>query len=272
MPVRRKAAVTALVLLLAGAAGCGGAAQPGPGPTASTPAASSALATPTDRSPHGVLLSAQLAMHDARRAKFRLPQQGADGMIFWAPKTGLRLNRPTTTEQLIVLDTAAYLGGDPEAAARLGGRHWEKYGGAGSKDTPYAGLIDQLNPVVALTAACAAEDPELVGEEELQDATVTHLRVTIGVAGYVAAQTQLSESRRQALAETLGADSGRVLTLDLWLNDKDQLVQLRRTGQAGSTAATVAYSEIAGPLSLQAPAEADTVDRTGSALPALGGL
>ncbi|MEV4611709.1 hypothetical protein AB0K43_03795 [Kitasatospora sp. NPDC049258] len=274
MPVRRKAAAAALVLLLAGAAGCGGAAAtPGPGPTPSTAAASSALATPTDRSPHGILLSAQLAMHDARRAKFRLPQQGADGMIFWAPKTGLRLNRPTTAEQLIVLDTAAYLGGDPDAAARLGGRHWAKYGGpTGSKETPYAGLIDQLNPVVALTAACSAEEPELVGEEQLQDATVTHLRVTIGVAGYVAAQTQLSAARRQALSETLGADSGRVLTLDLWLNDKDQLVQLRRTGQAGSTAATVAYSEIAGPLSLQAPAEADTLDRTGTAPPALSGL
>ncbi|MFJ1703193.1 hypothetical protein [Kitasatospora sp. NPDC088346] len=276
MPVRHKAAAAVLAALLAGAAGCSGAAEAGP--ATGSPAASSALATPTDHSPHGMLLTAQLAMRDARRAKFRLPQEGAGGMIFWAPKTGLRLDRPGSAEQLIVLDTTAYLGGDPDTAARLGGRHWEKYGGAtpgasaGAKEIPYSGLIDQLNPMVALTAACAAERPELVGEEQLQDSTVTHYRVSTTVEAYTAAQTQLAPERRRALREALGSDAGRVLTLDLWLNDKDQLVQLRRTGQAPGPAATVGYAEIAGPLSLQAPAEADVVDRGTAALPPLPGL
>ncbi|MEU9129222.1 hypothetical protein AB0D08_14145 [Kitasatospora sp. NPDC048540] len=272
MPVRRKAATAVLALLLAGAAACGGNATAGPGPATGTSAPSSALATPTDRSPHGVLLSAQLAMRDARRARFKLPQEGADGMIFWAPKTGLRFDRQGTSEQLIVLDTAAYLGGDPDSAARQGGRHWQKFSGRpGGKDVPYSALVDQLNPMVALTAACAAEAPELVGQEQLQETSVVHYRLTLGVDAYVAAQTQLGPERREALRQSLGADPGRVLTLDLWLNDSDQLVQLSRTGQAGARAATVVYGEIAGPLSLQAPAEADTLDRGEASPPPVPG-
>ncbi|WP_405017875.1 hypothetical protein OHV05_13540 [Kitasatospora sp. NBC_00070] len=268
---QRSAAAAMAVLLLTGVAGCG-SGGPAPGPSA-TPSASpvpTGLPSPTDRSPHGVLLSAQLAMSSARRAEFayRLGGEQAIGMLFWAPKTVLKVKYPDTAEQLIVLDTTAYRGGDQATAERTGGRHWEKYTvPGGQREIPYAGLVDRLNPMVALTAAIAADGPQLVGEEELGEVTVQHYRVTLGADRYVAAQTQLTATRQQALQGALAAAGVRQLTLDLWLNDKDQLVQLRRSGDGGPDD-TVTYKGLGGALSVQAPAESDTVD-AGRSLPPL---
>jgi hypothetical protein len=262
MTGRRRIPVLAVAAgLLAGLTACGGSSGATGTDASAAVSSPTALATPTDRSPHGVLLTAQLAARNARRAefKYRLGSSEAQGMLFWAPKTVLKLSRPESDDQVIVLDTTAYLGGGPATALRLNGRHWEKYTGGldadGQKQVPYAALVDRLNPMVALTAAVAVDSPLLVGEEQLQDATVEHYRVTMPTSAYAAAQTQLSAARRAALQTALG---GGALTLDLWLNDKDQLVQLRRvTAQADDT---VTYSDYAGPLSVQAPAEADTAD------------
>ncbi|MFD0257980.1 hypothetical protein ACFVH7_06815 [Kitasatospora indigofera] len=272
---RRMTAGVAAVLLAGLLAGCGGGPAQPPDPSASgTPSSASPSPSdadkPTDRSPHGVLLSAQLAMQTARRAKitYRLGADSAAGLLFWQPKTALQIKRgtPGTAEQLIVMDTTAYQGGDDATAARLGGRHWEKFGGAtgadGHKEVPYAGLVDQLNPVVALTAAAAAADPVLLGEEKIDDNTLQHYQVSTTAERYAAAQTQLSESRRAGLRTALAPGGATVLTLDLWLNDKDQLVQLRRTGTGpeGGADDLVQYSDFGGALSVQAPAEADTSD------------
>ncbi|GAA1159645.1 hypothetical protein F4556_004212 [Kitasatospora gansuensis] len=268
---QRSAAAAIAVLLLTGVAGCGSGSEPRPTPTPTPSATPTGLPSPTDRSPQGVLLSAQLAMSTARRAEFsyRLAGDQAGGVLFWAPKTVLKVKYPDTAEQLIVLDTTAYRGGDPATAERTGGRHWEKFTApGGQREIPYAGLVDRINPMVALTAAVAAESPQLVGEEELGEATVQHYRVTVGVDRYVVAQTQLSATRQQALQAALGAGGVHQLTLDLWLNDKDQLVQLRRSGGGGPDD-TVTYKGFGGPLSVQAPAESDTVDTAGRSLPPL---
>ncbi|MEV6209623.1 hypothetical protein [Kitasatospora sp. NPDC051914] len=270
--VRRAAAAAALAVLLT-ACGSGAGSPPAASPSAS--ADPTALATPTDRSPHGVLLAAQLAMHSARRAHFsgNLGQDTVAGLLFWAPKTVLQLKRPGTTEQLIVLDTTAYRGGDAATANRLGGRHWEKFAGVpgadGQRPVPYADTVDRLNPVVALTAAVAASSPEQVGEEEIDGTAVEHYRVTTTVADYADAQAQLAPARRQALRAALG--DGGVITLDLWLNDRDQLVQLHRAGSGAASRVddTLRFDEFGGPLSVQAPAEADTADAGGRSLPPL---
>ncbi|MGK4581347.1 hypothetical protein [Kitasatospora sp. HPMI-4] len=267
--VRR--AVTALLAACL-LAGCGSGAGDG---KASPPAsADSPSATPTDRSPHGVLLSAKLQMDTARRAKFsyRLGARSATGMLFWAPKTVLVLDRAGDPEQLIVLDTTAYLGGDQATAARLGGRHWEKFttapGADGRREVPYSALVDRLNPMVALTAAAAAPDPVLVGEEKTADATLQHYRVSLTTDAYVAAQTRLSPDRRAALKAELGPGP---VVLDLLLNDKDQLTEVHRSGPGPSGAAddTVRYSEFGGELSVQAPADGDTADAGTGSLPPL---
>ncbi|MEV7778125.1 hypothetical protein [Kitasatospora sp. NPDC088351] len=273
---RRLAATVAAVLLASGLTACGQASGLSPEPSGTpTPTPTSASPTgpakPTDRSPHGVLLSAQLAMQTARRAKvsYRLGADAGSGPLFWQPKTALQVKRstPADAEQLIVVDTVAYQGGDTATAARLGGKHWERFSGEpgqdGHREIPYAGLIDLLNPVEAMAAATAAEtDPQYVGEEKFDDSTVEHYRVTTSAERYAAAQTQLSQARRDGLRAALAPGGSVSLTLDLWLNDKDQLVKLERTGTGDSGRAddSVLYTDFAGPLSVQAPAEADTKD------------
>ncbi|WP_405012859.1 hypothetical protein [Kitasatospora sp. NBC_01539] len=269
---RRAAAATALALLLTA---CGGAPGGTPSASPSSTADPTALATPTDRSPHGVLLAAQLAMHTARRARFggNLGSDSVAGLLFWAPKTVLQLKRPGTTEQLVVLDTTAYRGGDTATAALLGGPHWRKYTGPAGPDgeltVPYADTVDRLNPLVAVTAAAAATAPERIGEEELDDTAVEHYRVALTAADYAGAQVLLTPARRAALRTALGGDG--VVTLDLWLNDRDQVVQLHRTGSgtAGRVDDTLRFEDFGGPLSVQAPAEADTWDAAGRSLPPL---
>ncbi|MFJ6383018.1 hypothetical protein ACIQI7_23835 [Kitasatospora sp. NPDC092039] len=277
---QRLAAVAAVALLASGLSGCGGGgdttAVPSDGPStaSATPstASPSAQAKPTDRSPHGVLLSAQLAAQTARRAKvsYRLGADAGSGPLFWQPKTALQIKRstPAEAEQLIVVDTVAYQGGDAATAARQGGKHWERFtvppAADGRKEIPYAGLIDLLNPVEALTAATAeGTEPVFVGEEKSDDSTVGHYRVTTTAERYAAAQTQLTQSRRDGLRAALAPGGSLSLTLDLWLNDKDQLVRLQRTGNGDSGRAddAVLYTDLAGALlSAQAPAETDTVD------------
>ncbi|MEU1284320.1 hypothetical protein [Kitasatospora sp. NPDC005856] len=277
---QRLAAVAVVALLASGLSGCdGGGGAPAtpsgsPSPSIASPstASPSAQAKPTDRSPHGVLLSAQLAMQTARRAKvsYRLGADAGSGPLFWQPKTALQIKRstPAEAEQLIVVDTVAYQGGDAATAARNGGRHWERFTVApdadGHKEIPYAGLIDLLNPVEALTAATAeGTDPVFVGEEKSEDSTVEHYRVTTTAEKYAAAQTQLTQARRDGLRAALAPGGSTSLTLDLWLNDKDQLVRLQRTGSGDSGRAddSVLYTDLAGALlSAQAPAETDTVD------------
>ncbi|MER7766196.1 hypothetical protein [Kitasatospora sp. NPDC096140] len=273
---QRLAAVAVVALLASGLSGCGGGADGSaapsgsPTPTSASPTASAAK--PTDRSPHGVLLSAQLAMQTARRAKvsYRLGADAGSGPLFWQPKTALQVKRstPADAEQLIVVDTVAYQGGDAATAARQGGRHWERFtvppDPDGRKEIPYAGLIDLLNPVEALAAATAdGTDPAFVGEEKYEDSTVEHYRVTTNAERYAAAQTQLPQARRDGLRAALAPGGSLLLTLDLWLNDKDQLVRLQRTGSGDSGRAddSVLYTDLAGALlSAQAPAETDTAD------------
>ncbi|MFE6055709.1 hypothetical protein ACFQ6N_33620 [Kitasatospora sp. NPDC056446] len=276
---QRLAAVAVVALLTSGLSGCGGADAPAtpsgsPTPSSASPTSSSpsAQAKPTDRSPHGVLLSAQLAMQTARRAKvsYRLGADAGSGPLFWQPKTALQIKRstPADAEQLIVVDTVAYQGGDAATAARQGGRHWERFtvppDADGHKEIPYAGLIDLLNPVEALAAATVdGADAAFVGEEKYEDSTVEHYRVTTTAEKYAAAQTQLTQARRDGLRAALAPGGSLSLTLDLWLNDKDQLVRIQRTGSGDSGRAddSVLYTDLGGALlSAQAPAEADTVD------------
>ncbi|MFJ5922126.1 hypothetical protein ACIQF6_05865 [Kitasatospora sp. NPDC092948] len=258
---RTAAALLAAGLVLAAVSGCTGSGASGSTAKPTSPSPSSVQATPTDRSPHGVLLSAKLALHEARRSEFRatLGEDRAKGTLFWAPKSVLLYRGDADTRKLMVLDTSAYVGGDPQTAARLGGPHWEKYTGSRS---PYSALIDRINPVVATTAAASADDPMLIGEEKLLDTTVEHYRVTLTAAQYAAAQTQLDQARRQALETALGPGD---VVLDLWLNDRDQLVQLRR---AAAEVDTIGYSDFgSSALSVQAPAEADIAPESGATAP-----
>ncbi|WP_280726991.1 hypothetical protein [Kitasatospora sp. MAA4] len=262
-------------------AACGGGAgdQPGSSASPSASASPSEGSKSADRSPHGVLVSSEQGLLTTRRAKIsyqlsstsagRSDSESGDGVLFWAPRTVMQLQRTVdgTSSQLIVLDTVSYQGGDAATAARLGGRHWEKSaevtGPDGRTETPFAQLIDQLNPQVAVAGAAAAADLQLLGEEKLGESTVQHYRATVSVADYVAAQQPLLTAyRQQQLATALSQGGVTTLDLDLWLNDHDQLVKLERSGQGGQGGfdETVLFSDYGGAFSVQAPAESDTQD------------
>ncbi len=263
-PARWAAALLAAVLLAGTATACTGSGTAADPASPSSPAPSTAEPSPTDRSPHGVLLSAQLVLHDARRAEYTAVLGGEDakGALFWAPKTVLKYQAGGAAgPTLMVLDTSAYLGGDPGTAARLGGPHWQKFSGG---RIPYSGLIDRLSPVVAVAAAAAADEPRLIGEEKLLDTTVEHYRVAVSAARYAAAQNQLDQGRRQALEAALGPGD---VVLDLWLDDHDQLVRLRRAAAEVDTVDYTGFGSSA--ISVQAPAEADTAPGTGASMPPL---
>lgn len=260
--VRWAAGVLPAVLLLSALVSCGGpAAGAASGSAAPSSASPTVLATPTDRSPHGVLLAVQLALRTARRARYsyRLDGQAATGMLFWAPKTVLDLRPAGGGQELVVLDTTAYLGSAHD---------WTKYT-APLGTIPYSGLVDRIDPVTALDAAVAADGPELVGEERLDGATVRHYRVITTVESFATAQTRLSTERRRALRDLLGQGGVTALAVDLWLNDHDQPVQLSLTGTgtSGRLDQSVQYSDYGSPLSVQAPAESKTRDAGTAALP-----
>ncbi len=277
---RRTVALTGCAALIAVLAACGpgrpGPASPSAGSSPSAGGSPSAEAQPTDRSPHGVMLSAVQAMDTARRARisYRIAGTGggqgdsADGILYWAPKTIMQLkwSTPGATNQLIVLDTACYQGGDAATAERLGGPHWEKCGAGAGPDghpqPPYSALADRLNPLAAVAAAADTASVQLLGEEKLADTAVEHYRATVSVADYAAAHNQLTDARRRQLVATLSPGGVGTLTLDLWLNDKDQLVQLHRTGQGGTGELddTVQYRDFGGAFSVQAPPESDVRD------------
>ncbi|WP_329564879.1 hypothetical protein [Kitasatospora sp. NBC_01266] len=281
---RAAGAAVVAVALTAALAACGGGSggRPAAGATAvpSTASPSASASKPADRSPQGVLLSAEQVLESARRAKvsyrFDSPDGTSDsafGVLYWAPRTIMQLTKtnPGATDQLIVMDTVAYQGGDAATAARLGGKHWQKtaevYGPDGRPETPFAALVDQLNPLQAVTAAAGAGDLEKLGEEKVGDQTAEHYTATVTVADYAAAQQNLlTADRRAQLATTLGQGGVSTLTLDLWLNDKDQLIQLQRsgTGSKDELVQLVQYSEFGGQLAVTAPAEDDTQDLGGS--------
>ncbi|MFI9269310.1 hypothetical protein ACIGXM_01080 [Kitasatospora sp. NPDC052896] len=275
---RRAAALVVAAGLIGGLAACGGSShRAGPSPSPSTASPSPTGARPTDRSPRGVMLSSALELQSARRAKFSYQFTGpaatdvdsADGVLFWAPRTVMQLTHttPGATDQLIVLDTVAYQGGDAATAAKLGGKHWQKTdettGPDGRPEIPFSTLIDQINPLYAVTAAAAAPDLQLLGEEKVGDASTEHYQATVTVADYAAAQQALlTPARSQALAGALSQGGVTTLTLDLWLNDKDQPVQLHLlgSGSQGTLEHTVDYSDYGGAFAVQAPAESDTQD------------
>ncbi|MCC9310724.1 hypothetical protein LN042_27250 [Kitasatospora sp. RB6PN24] len=236
--LRAVAAAAAAAALLGTLAACGptarsGTASAGPRSASAAPALSVPPAPrPADRSPLGVLFSAEQVLQTAGRARlhywFASPGGGtdcADGVLSWTPRTALRLTRTAP---------------GPRA--------------------PYAELADQLDPLQAVTAAAAAGDLRLVGEELLGEVPVGHWAASTTVSGYAAAEADLlSPARRDRLAAALGTGGVTALTLDLWLNDRDQLVRLRRTGSGpqGVLDQLIEYRDYGGRLAAPAPPEGD---------------
>ncbi|BFV58747.1 hypothetical protein KCMC57_up38510 [Kitasatospora sp. CMC57] len=261
----RTIAVTAL--LLGGLTACGAsgskadeAAKPpvsatpsaGAGATASgtatpEPGASSAAATPgaaqapaPTGAPKDVLLAAAAVMAKAGSADLVVSTGGADtgsGALRWGQPAAADLTFKVDGQdaKLRSASGVSYVGASADTSALAGGRHWMKVDAAapangaglsaGGEDArTLAVLMKALDPAVPLAVGAASPGLAKVGVEQVNGAEAVHFRTTGAAQALVGAMTGLTEDQKnQALAE-LGKGGG---ALDLWINGRNELVQLR---------------------------------------------
>ncbi|KQV18524.1 MULTISPECIES: hypothetical protein [unclassified Kitasatospora] len=261
-------------------AGSSGTAAPQPG--ASSPAAATAGATagagqvpaPTG-APKDVLLAAAGVMAKAGNAGLVLSTGGADtgsGALRWGGSAAADLTFKVDGQDARLRSAAgaSFVGASPETSALAGGRHWMKVNAAapangaglsaGGEDArTLAVLMKALDPAVPLAVGAASPGLAKVGVEQVNGAEAVHFHAAGVAQALVGAMAGLTEDQKgQALAE-LGKGGG---ALDLWINGRNELVQLRsadltpaRTGEM-----TVRYTELGKAPEVAAPPAADVFE------------
>ncbi|MFG3056475.1 hypothetical protein ACGFZP_36735 [Kitasatospora sp. NPDC048239] len=253
-------AVTAAVLM-AGLSACssGGKAEP--------KAAGDAVGGKVlDLDPKAALAASALVMQKAGNGSVRIvaQQDTAAGTSEWQhAKTSSDLTGQAKggTKARIIGDDV-FLGGGPEVTAALGGRHWARGEAKDPLVGPMAGMFltmaQMINPVLQLTAAAQAGKPEKVGSETVAGVQTTHYRVVEETAKLAEGLAALGADQRASVQKALEA-YGKTLTVDLWINAKQELVQLKEYGdKAGEQAGvTVTYSGLGAAPKIEAPAAGD---------------
>ncbi|MFE7528905.1 hypothetical protein ACFU7Y_24775 [Kitasatospora sp. NPDC057542] len=155
-----------------------------------------------------------------------------------------------------VIGTDAYLGGD-EAATALGGKRWVKLSSDETGDS-FRAAGQMMNPVVLLTVAAQSGKLSKVGQETVDGVQTTHLRAEQDTSAVVAGMSSLPADRRQAVQKALEED-GKTLTIDFWLNGKQELVQYQEYGEKNGSkdAVTVKYANLGKAAAIAAPAAGD---------------
>ncbi|MFF4385016.1 hypothetical protein [Kitasatospora sp. NPDC001547] len=155
-----------------------------------------------------------------------------------------------------VVGVDAYLGGD-EAAPALGGKHWVKLS-TDETGATFRAAGQMMNPVTLLTMAAQSGKLTKVGQEAVDGAQTVHLRAEQDTAALVAGMTGLPAERRPAVQKVLEED-GKSLTIDFWLNAKQELVQYQEYGEkkGSKEAVTVKYSDLGKAAPITVPAADD---------------
>ncbi|MFJ9518951.1 hypothetical protein ACIRPK_11890 [Kitasatospora sp. NPDC101801] len=249
------------------------APQPGDASAAATPGAGQAPAPAG--APKDVLLAAAGVMAKAGSAALVVSTGGADtgsGALRWGQPAAADLTFKVDGQDGKLRSAAgvSYVGASPETSALAGGRHWMKVDAAapangaglsaGGEDArTLAVLMKVLDPAVPLAVGAASPGLAKVGVEQVNGAEAVHFHVTGVAQALVGAMAGLTEDQKgQALAE-LGKGGG---ALDLWVNGRNELVQLRsadltptRTGEM-----TVRYTELGKAPEVAAPPAADVFE------------
>ncbi|MBO1413866.1 hypothetical protein [Streptomyces sp. FH025] len=155
-----------------------------------------------------------------------------------------------------VIGADGYVGSDDVAA--LGGKHWIKLPAGNDLGDSMLAVGQMLNPVVQLTVAAQSGKLSKVGEETVDGVKTTHLRAVEDTSVLVGAMTGLSADQRKAVQKTL-EDDGTSLTVDFWLNGKQELVQYKEYGDKNGEkeAVTIKYSDLGKADKIEAPAAGD---------------
>ncbi|MFJ4185723.1 hypothetical protein [Kitasatospora sp. NPDC089509] len=264
--VRLASTVATAAVLLAALTACGSGksdnkASAGDGKDAG--AAAAAAGAPAD--PKAALAAAALVMQKAGNGKVAMTSPdasnpGGSGTADWKDPAKVALDVTGDMEgkklKIRVIGADAYIGSDDAAA--LQGKHWIQVPNSEEMGGAFAVMGQMMNPVTQLTIAAASGKPSKVGQESVDGVQTTHLRAVEDTATLVAGMTSLTAEQRQSVQKTLEED-GKTLTVDFWLNDKQELVQYQEYGDSNgaSKAVTVKYSDLGKGGKVEAPAAGD---------------
>ncbi|MFF4650709.1 hypothetical protein [Streptomyces sp. NPDC001380] len=224
------------------------------------------------RTPVQVLRAASAAMAKAGSAAFTLDIRGpldsrrtARGVLDWSGRVAMDVTftSPETPSRVLRVDSALYLGGDDNEAATHGGRHWMRLAGqpvaSGAAAMLLGPWVDQAHPSSVLDVAASAGTPRRAGEEKAAGTDTVHYRCTAPVAALVAATRWLSARQRAQALEDYGKQGVSEVTLDFWLNGRDEVVRQVQTVEDGRGAftTTLTYSELGRHDDVRVPSPSD---------------
>ncbi|MFJ2866337.1 hypothetical protein [Kitasatospora sp. NPDC087314] len=257
--------VTATVLLgAATACGSKGAADATGGGAKGGDAAAAALTG----DPRTALATAALVMQKAGNGKVTMiapdgsTHTAGNGDADWKDPSRMAVDLTGEVEtkktRFRVIGTDGYLGGGDAEAAAMGGKHWLKLPASNELGDSVLLMSQMVNPVVQLTLAAQGGKPVKVGQESLDGVQVTHLRAVEEASAVVAGMPALSAGQRTAVQKSLEVD-GKTLTVDFWLNGRQELVQYQEYGDKNGEhdAVTVKYSDLGKAARIEAPAATD---------------
>ncbi|MFG2912854.1 hypothetical protein ACGF0D_08185 [Kitasatospora sp. NPDC048298] len=278
--LRLASAVATAAVLLGAATACGSDAKGGDAKAGDTktgeakPAETkSADAKPADplaaalnADPKAALAAAAVVMQKAGNGKITMTpadptDPGGTGDADWKDPAKAAVDMASDIEgkklRIRVLGTDAYLGGGDDIAPALGGKHWIKMPADQTGDS-FRMVGQMTNPVILLTVGAQSGKLSKVGQEAVDGVQTVHLRAEQDTAALVAGMTSLSADQRKSAQKTLEED-GKTLTIDFWLNAKQELVQYKEYGDTNGEkkAVTIKYSDLGKAAAITAPAAND---------------
>ncbi|MER7667923.1 hypothetical protein ABTY61_05575 [Kitasatospora sp. NPDC096128] len=265
--VRLAATVATTALLLVGATACGSKGGSDSKAAGDSKGAADSVAAGLSADPKAALAASALVMQKAGSGKVAMTSPdpsspGGSGTADWKDpgKVAVDVSSDMGGKKLKirVIGADAYVGGDDATAATLQGKHWVKVPASEEMGGAFVVMGQMVNPVAQLTIAAASGKLSKVGEESVDGVQTTHLRAVEETATLVAGMTSLTAEQRQSVQKTLEED-GKTLTIDFWLNGKQELVKYQEFGDTNgeSKAVTVKYSDLGSATKVEAPAAGD---------------
>ncbi|MGW4803135.1 hypothetical protein [Kitasatospora sp. NPDC004272] len=216
--------------------------------------------------PKEALLASAVVMDKAGSAKLAVKGAGNEGAgeYVWKDPASFLL---TTTEEgkevkILFAGGQMYIGATPDMAAVAQGKKWllldssDGSGEDGNEAASMTGAMQVMNPAVQLAAA--APTATLVGTETVEGQSASHYRSEIKAEDLVAKMKLEGALKAQVLAEI--KKQSATVTADLWVNDKNELVQqtvIDPSADAGSKPETVVYSALGTVKATPAPTAAE---------------
>ncbi|MGW3043177.1 hypothetical protein ACWC9T_24730 [Kitasatospora sp. NPDC001159] len=223
------------------------------------------LAAALTGDPKAALAASALVMQKAGNGKVAMTSAdssnpGGGGTADWKDPGKVAVDLTIDMEgkklKVRVVGTDAYVGGADTQA--LGGKHWVKVPASEEMGGAFLVTGQMMNPVAQLTVAAQSGKLSKVGQETVDGVQTTHLRAVEDTSVLVAGMTTLSAEQRQSVQKKLEED-GKTLTIDFWLNGKQELVKYQEYGDTNgeSQAVTVKYSDLGKGDKIEAPAAGD---------------